>query len=80
MVNKLILGWFCLLFMVRIVIGFMSSWISGLAQIVMCGAIMFLLFRALRKEMTGQSKIFLVLGITFLSQLLSVGAYFLLLH
>ena len=76
--NKLLIG-FCSFFLLTLVLmGFVSSWLSGLLRLAVAIVTIILLLRLFRKDLDWQTKLLSALGITFMASIILIGADFIL--
>ena len=76
--NKLLIG-FCSFFLLTLVLmGFVSSWLSGLLRLAVAIVAIILLLRLFRKDLDWQTKLLSALGITFMASIILIGADFIL--
>ena len=76
--NKLLIG-FCSFFLLTLVLmGFVSSWLSGLLRLAVAIVAIILLLRLFRKDLDWQTKLLSASGITFMASIILIGADFIL--
>ena len=76
--NKSLIG-FCSFFLLTLVLmGFVSSWLSGLLRLAVAIVAIILLLRLFRKDLDWQTKLLSASGITFMASIILIGADFIL--